>query len=321
MTTRALHLRRERREGEGLDLRFSLCGMVAVDVTDSHVEVTCRVCQRRMRDAPREDVAETYGVEVAVQRGRALLTTQDRRAIERSRRGEENERPRWGTLAAAWQQWARVVDDGAPVRSTSDPGRFGQAMGAGGGTVRTPGGRDDIVDFERALVRACVPLMVGPIEVGAELVRAIVEARMGGKRVWSRTEGRKAGVWRRVPQTYEAIAESLGDGWTRRHVTLVVRHVTREMTEDLVARGVLEARELRRGGRTEAAEMRIPGYDLESWKEIAAHLQTSVSTAQRAAASRGLPVRTSSTGFVYARRADLDAWSARQVEQAAKESA
>lgn len=322
MTARALHLRRERREGEGLDLRVSLCGMIAVDVTDSHVEVTCRVCQRRMRAMRRDEPVsdETYGVEVAVHRGRALLTTQDRRAIERSRRGEENERPRWGTLAAAWQQWARVVDDGAPVRSTSDPGRFGQAMGAGGGTVRTPGGRDDIVDFERALVRACVPLSVGPIEVGADLVRAIVEARAAGNRVWSPTMGRKAGTWRRVPQTYEAIAESLGDGWTKRHVTLVVRHVTREMTEDLVARGVLEARELRRGGRTEAAEMRIPGYDLESWKEIAAHMQTSVSTAQRAAASLGLPVRTSSTGRVYARRAEIDAWSSRQVERA-KESA
>jgi hypothetical protein len=192
-------------------------------------------------------------------------------------------------------------------------------MGAGGGTVRTPGGRDDIVDFERALVRACVPMTVGAEEVSAELVRFIVEARMGGKRVWSRTEGRKAGTWRRVPQTYEAIAETLGDGWTKRHVTLVVRHVTREMTEDLVARGVLEARELRRGGRTEAAEMRIPGYDLEGWKEIAAHMQTS-ERAARSYVSRGLPVRTSSTGRVYAQRAEIDAWSTRQVERA-KENA
>ena len=43
MTARALHMRRPRREGEGHDLRFSVCGMVAVDVTESHVEVTCRL--------------------------------------------------------------------------------------------------------------------------------------------------------------------------------------------------------------------------------------------------------------------------------------
>jgi hypothetical protein len=65
--------------------------------------------------------------------------------------------------------------------------------------------------------------------------------------------------------------------------------------------------------------MRIPGYDLEGWKEIAAHMQTS-ERAARSYVSRGLPVRTSSTGRVYAQRAEIDAWSTRQVERA-KENA
>lgn len=297
--TRALHMRRERRSGEGLDLRFSLCGFAAVSVTDSVVEVTCKLCRERLAAIPAPVVDERIGETRVVERGAHVLDAHAAGVIAKERRGELDDAPRWRTLGAAFRQWHAVVRDGASVRSSSDPDRFGHRAQTSGGAVRTPGGRDDVLDFERGLERACaVPVR----DVG---------------RVPTEREQRAALVGRYIEElTFQQIADDLGDGWTRRQVALVLRGLSRAMIEDLAARGVLEAGELRRGARParEEERMRIPGYDLEGWKEIAAHLGCSEDTAQRRARSAGLPVREVDVSRrVVANRAALDAWMAAQV--------
>lgn len=318
MSARALHMRRPRQTGEGLDLRFSLCGMVAVDVTDSHVEVTCRLCRRALADVPAAPVdVEVYGVEAPAVQGVSALSPAGRRAIERSVRGEEAEGPRWRSLEAAFAHRARVVDDGAPVRSTSDPGRFGhRAQVSGGGAVRTPGGRDDVIELERAILRAtpCPMTLALGIVADVETQRAALDLRLAGKRVRVQTVGRKASVVQRRALTLADVVEEMGGAWTVRQVGLMLRRIRAAMTEDLVARGLLAASELRRGGRVpKEATMRVPGYDLEGWKEIAGVLGVSVRTAQVYAEQRGLPVARTTTGMVRASSAAVRSWAASQA--------
>lgn len=323
--TRALHMRRPRQPGEGLDLRFSLCGMVAVDVTDEAVSVTCRLCRRALADAAARSavaaVVEVLGVEAPAVRGAHALTSAARRAVERSRRGEDQgEAPRWRTLEAAYAHWARVLDDGAPVRSSSDPGRFergGQDPTSGGGAVRTPSGRDDVADLGMAETRAVSrPLSVGPHAVGSERQRAILRARYMGRPVHVQTTGLAARVTQRRPMLLDEIAAEMGADWTPHQVAIVVRRLSLAMREDLVARGVLDRAELRRGTRAakESDEMRVPGYDLEGWKAIADAIGTSVRTAQEHAKLRGLPICTTTTGGVRASSATLRSWLTAQIQ-------
>lgn len=290
--TRALHMRRERQPGEGLDLRVSLCGMLAVDLAGTAVEVTCRLCRARMAAVPVPVVEERIGEELAVLRGAHLLSASDREAIARSHRGEESERPRWRSLPAAFAMWHRVTRDPVSVRSSSDPARFGQRVSGGGGAVRTPGGRDDVLEVERGLSRAVSNVAL--VGVGREPTVRERQRIMTGRYV--------------ERLTYQQIADDLGDGWTRTQVGIVLRALSRAMVEDLAARGVLELGEVRRGGRVERSDaMRIPGYDLEGWKAIADHLGVHETTARTRLAAEGLPIVVA-RGKVYATKAGLDAW-------------
>jgi len=315
--TRALHLRRPRQDGEGLDLRFSLCGMVAVDVTDEAVAVTCRLCRRSMLDAAARSAAVATaealdGLWRRPTRGASRLTAAQARAIERSVAGDDGEptRARFRGWAALHEHRARVVDDGCPVRSTSDPGRFGARSHSSGGAVRMPSGRDDVIEVDRALAAATAhPRIIGPhrLEQAAQL--AIYLARSEGRPLVGRiAEGRKGLVTTRAPLSAEQVAERLGNGWTAHHVGMLVRGIRADAGPILARKGILPSRAAEEG-----ETVRIPGYDLDGWKEIADALGCSVSSAQRAR-SRGLPVReVAGTGRVVASRSEVQSWLASQV--------
>lgn len=299
---RALHMRRDRQPGEGLDLRVSLCGMLAVNLAGSAVEVTCRLCRGRMAAVPAPEHDERIGEERQVTPGATALSVTGRRAIERSQRGEEGEAPRWRSLDAAFAMRRRVLLDGAPIRSSSDPDRFGhRVQTSGGGAVRTPSGREDVIGLDVAVERATR----GPVDVAPGVTFPVVTQR--------------AILFLRFDErlSMRQIADDLGGPWTAHHVSLMLRRLRATMVEDLVSRGVLEARELRRGGREKTeATMRIPGYDLEGWKEIAAHLGVHETTARTRLVSEGLPVVTA-RGKVFATKAGLDAWTRAQIRAVA----
>lgn len=63
--------------------------------------------------------------------------------------------------------------------------------------------------------------------------------------------------------------------------------------------------------------MRIDGYDLDGWKEIAEAVGCSVDTAQRYYARDALPVaKVGPSGRVIASRSEIEAWKRRQVSAA-----
>jgi len=313
---RALHMRRERQAGEGLDLRHSLCGMVAVDVTEDAVSVTCQLCRRAMVDAAARSAAvaavEVLGVEERIRPRPRWLTVAQRRIVERSIAGEDAEptRSRYRGWAALHEHRSRVVDDGCPVRSSSDPSRFGARTQSSGGAVRMPSGRDDVIEVDRVLEQVTrAPRVIGPhrLEQAAQL--AIYLARTEGRPLVGRiAEGRKGIVTTRAPLSAEQVAERLGGDWTAHHVGMLVRGIRADAGPILVCKGILPSRVAEEG-----ETVRIPGYDLDGWKEIADALGCSVSSAQRAR-SRGLPVReVAGTGRVVASRSEVQSWLASQV--------
>lgn len=315
--TRALHMRRPRQSGEGLDLRVSLCGMVAVDVTDEAVGVTCRLCREALRrTAAAETVpSEVLGVEVPVTPRPRRLSALQRRIVERSIAGEDGEetRSRFRSWAALHEHHARVTDDGCPVRSTSDPGRFGARAMASGGAVRMPSGRDDVIEVDRVLRAATATTRrIGPHVLEQEAQLAIYLARCEGRPLVGRTgPGRKGTLVTRSPMTAAEVAQALGGEWTAHHVGMLVRAIRADAAPIMVRKGILPARAMR-----EEREMRIDGYDLDGWKEIADVVGCSVDTAQRHASARALPVVRLSTGRVIAIRSEIEAWKRRQVSAA-----
>lgn len=309
--TRALHMRRA--TGEATDMRVSLCGMLAVDVTDDATEVTCMLCRRALeRDADAAAV-EHLGEERRVVPKPRTLAAWQRRIVERSIAGEDacETRARFPSWEALHEHCARVIDDGCPVRSSSRPERFAVRVQPSG-AVRTPSGREDIIEVERVLRAATAkPRRIGPHVLGQEAQLAIYLARCEGRPLVGRTaEGRKGTITRRVPMSAEDVARAIGGDWTARHVGMLVRAVRADAGPMMAAKGILPARV--RQDRQER-DMRVDGYDLEGWKEIAAVIGKSEDTAQRYERDYGLPVVRLRTGRVIAKRADVCAWKLRMA--------
>ena len=288
-------------------------------VTDVHADVTCRLCLARFPAlAPHEVAPEAYGVEAAAVVGTREVPAVGLRAVERSIAGDDDcgPRARFRGWAQLHEHCARVRDDGSPVRSTSDPGRFGARAQTSGSAVRLPSGRDDVIEVERVLARATAHGARDPRggtrdRLSSSMTLAVYLLRCEGRPLVERIAAdRKGLVVRRVELSADQVAERLGDGWTAHHVGLLVRAVRAVAGPMLEAKGILPAR----ATREESESMRIDGYDLEGWKEIADALGVSEATARRYQ-DAGLPVAVvGGSGRIVANRSAVCAWNCARVQ-------
>lgn len=295
------------------------CGIVG-KVTKVRERVTCRVCLQRMA-AP---VEAGIGVERAVVGGARSLPPDALAIVERSKLGaDEAQRARFGSWAALHELHAAVVDDGSPVRSSSDPSRFGSRVSTSARPARGVG-RDDIVAIDLALQRACsAGVYVAGVLVGHAEVLAVYLARCEGQPFGARiAEQRKGRVTRRLGCSAEDVAKQWGNGHTAHHVAQLVREVRRRALPLMVRAGLME------GNDTEEATMNVPGFDLNGWKEIAGALGVSVPTATRYARASTDPLPIAHVGTadaacrsVIAKRADVTAWMVRRVTHVAGSAA
>lgn len=312
MTAR-VHLLRDRQEGP---LRFGACG-ISGKVTTAHGEVTCRACMRRMAKHVVINVhpgnTEGLGQERLVTGGARSIPASAKRIIEESRAGSVERRARFGSWASLHDLHAAVVDDGSPVRSSSDPSRFGSRVSTSARPARGVG-RDDIVAIDLALQRACsAGVYVAGVLVGHAEVLAVYLARCEGQPFAGRiAEQRKGRVTRRLGCSAEDVAKQWGGGHTAHHVALLVREVRRRALPLLVRAGLME-------GDSEEVAMNVPGFDLQGWKEIAHVIGVAEITAKRCAHSSPdpLPVSrvtlTGKAGSVVAKREEVLAWMGRRV--------
>lgn len=297
-------------------LAIGACG-IAGRVSRDVDAVTCRICQRH---APAAD--ERIGEERRVVGGARSLPADALAIIARSRVGiDESSRARFGSWASLHELHAAVVDDGSPVRSSSDPSRFGSRVSTSARPARGVG-RDDMIGIDIALERACSSGMyVGAVFVSAGEVLAVYLARTEGRPFAARiADKRKGRVTRRVACSAEDVAEQWGEGRTAHHVALLVREVRRRAKPLLVRMGLLPTTS------EKESDMLINGREIEGAelvgaKAIAGHIRRSEAFVRKytRANEDPLPARRSRGGELVVSRAALEAWARRfmGVESAA----
>lgn len=192
------------------------------DAAVTHVEVTCRLCLAKMaRQAKAQHVATTIAAAVWSSK-QAPLTRNDHAILRRSIEGvPEATGPRWFSVSRALEHAGRVLLDGAPVRSSSDPDRYGVLPQRSIGEVPTPAaiaGREDVIavllSIDRAADDCAAAVALGrlgvPLDLDADDFRTILWWSTQGERVWTRTHPeRKGGHWRFATRSLGDIADVL----------------------------------------------------------------------------------------------------------------
>lgn len=253
--------------------------------------------------------------------------------------------PRWGSARAAILDYARHVTYGATAKSPSaiharlvdehrpasstlapreEPVRYDQSAAVW------------VTEVARALDAAyevpwCVHVSPQRVEIPTGYCRTILLLRVCGKPVKQALDrtagdapGERAGdtakAWRhtRIVQWVEQSASQLADdvsGYVGAEVTVgvigsVVKHGLRSVTTALAGAGLVP--EPRRREESESMASNDPGK-LAGEKEVAAYLDLgSVSSVREWARKRGLPLRKTPSGRVYAIKAEVDEWRREQ---------
>lgn len=306
--TRIVHA--ERTPGE------AACGQSRVETTPTRTEVTCGACL--LLAAPE---VETWpvGEERDVDRGAYKLTAREAKLVTQSIAGddEHGDRWRWRSLAAAFAQYVRVIDDGTPIRSS-----FRDEMPVQGGTGNTRStGREEVIAVEVALDSAFgAPRTFRDVTLSPEEQLAIYKlvrfGRVEQKRI---APGKKGTIRIRVPCSATDVAElEYGGRLTRHEIGIVVSAGNRAIAAHLEEKRELRPRptsDARVTTRAEGDEMaKVPGYELEGLKDIAQHLDLSETTVKRLMArqTRPLPV-VKYLSFILAKKAEVDAWRADEI--------
>lgn len=276
MTRRAMHMLAPALPGDGREsAKRTACGqrdlgdvgLARYETTPHAGDVTCRACRRALRRVRLAEVvvrAMTAPVAPAVHAERQRpLSRADLEVMLRDIRGEPDDPgPRWRSVRGALEHEARVVLDGAPVRSSSDPDRYGVLPQRSVGEVPTPqaiAGREDVIAVRQSIdaaglacAEACA---LGLIPTGVALTPAdfvlVLRWTHQGEPVRQRiVESRKGMIERLVPRTPAHIAAELasrhgGADVTETQVKIAARAVTGAFADALRRRGELRAARIR----------------------------------------------------------------------------
>lgn len=298
-------MRRDRYDGEGLDMRFGLCGLPGVEVTDDPGLVRCRLCRKRM--APSAAPVAPVVVEAApfvpsgpvpledVQ-GAHTIEPWEEAIIERSRPGDDtNGRPRWSSLDKAIAKTNQIKATSSSIRSSWKEEQLS------GGSVRTLDGREDVLQVDLAIERAfTTPGTIGPAPMSPrELTSILVDVLRHGLEPSS---------------IAHRLSEAHGYPITEKQVRQWIAFAKGRVREQLEAKGVIEKTKPRPSVESKEAPM-AGDYEIEGWKQIAAVLNRSDIACRRYAMRETDPLPVvDQMGRVAAKRADLLAWLARQTK-------
>lgn len=288
-----------------------------------NVETGCSFCREKLIEASRHDVIPQVWQHADV--------------VAREMRGELDDGPRpWPTWRGAVRSYVAWQDNGASLRSSSDPGRF-EAIPSG--FTGIPGGDQGQRQAERlawvgqamstALVGGFITttfpqvLRLLPLECLQILVTVVcgrdVDARTGGSGRWTKQRIRV-----RLPITDDPdvppekrrsahaiiaaeVSERTGIEVTAGHVGAIEREGGRTIQAALQARGLVLHADTSIEEREAVVAEKITPWDLEGWDEIATALDVDVSTAKRYEKEHRLPIDRYGGG-VRAESAKLRAW-------------
>lgn len=308
-----LHLRRDRYDGEGLDIAFGLCGIQTVHVTEDPGLVRCKLCRARMDAASAPSSTPTIDAPFAPGPARPVAelggtSTVDPRIERIAARaysvltGREDA-PRWRTLDAALAMWRRVRADESPIRSGWKAEQESRSEGA----VRTTHGRDEFIEVDRLFALAFAEDVV--IRSGTHILRLTRAEACEVLRSVS-AEERDATDWAELLMARDRYA-------TRELVGQAIQRGRAAMRAALEAKGLVEKRARRVSERTEGDAMAAPmGFDLDGWKEILPLLGMTEATARERMMREDDPLPiTPWCGRVIAVKSEIAAWLGREAQR------
>jgi len=297
----------------------SLCGMMAFECTDRPEDVTCAWCTKKLRKPipfhqrprPLSSVGAVDSNGVRFDDPNRIGCTVELRIDDRIAN-----RRRWRTWQSAVTQMHQWRDDGYPIKSTSDPGRF---EGLTPGKAEADGDRAQRVAGEFAIVSKLIDEAYRNAIVLSEVPRRVI----GQKACELVLELCTAGAPRPSPRPRQELSRpeiaslleavcgfnvTAGDVWT------VFRVGGNYVEEGLYSRGLISDRDM---GLIDMVEINLP-FDLDGWDEIAGALKMSVSAARRLQrrAEDPLPAKMLH-GRIRAKKAELEAWYEREMNRAA----
>mgnify|MGYP001607826416 FL=1 len=343
MTRRALHMLAPNLPGDASDARRALCGETdrkyrRVDMTPDSALVLaenladrgCERCRKKLREAVAARALRSLGIAPAAHaQKQAPLSRALHAIIGRSIRGETEDGPRWSSAHRALEHEARVVLDGAPVRSSSDTERFGILPQQSKGEAPVPAaiaGREDVIAVRVSIDRACRAcadaVAIGTIGCGAAFDAADFELVLRwltqGEPVWQQTAPARKGRVQMLRQrdALEVAGELTlrrGHAVTERQVAIAYRAVLAAFSETLRATGELRAA---RPKAEREAKMAAPEGWVETWESIAKVVGRSVDTCQRLAKREENPLPVGEyLSRAAAKVEELEAWKRREVER------
>ena len=325
MTKRVLHMWAPNQPGDGKHATRALCGVVGgrahriVTVDDATLVLAenvdhrprCKLCRVRLREQIAAEALRRAGIAPAVHAQRqAPLSRAMHAIIDRSYRGEVEERVPWVSLDASLDHLGPMFADGRSIRSSSCPDRFGVKAQTSKGVSDPANGWDNATDWDHALDR-----------VTQRIANAVDSGALLGGVEWSTSQLRALVFWRTDVDTLAAKV-----GRTPRQTQRARALVRGAFVYELVRIGLVPRPravvEVTYGGitvlereRAKRENMAAPeGYDVETWESIGRVVGRSEDTCQRLAArdEDPLPIERYG-GRTIARRADLAAWVQREV--------
>lgn len=329
MTRRVLHMWAPNQPGDGKHATRALCGAVGgrahriVTVDDATLVLAenvdhrprCKLCRARLREQIAAEALRRAGIAPAAHATKqAPLSRAMHAIIDRSFRGEVEERAPWVTLDALLDHVLPVLEDGRAIRSSSDTDRFGVMPQTSKRGSDPANGWDNVINFEHALSK-----------VTRRVVEAVDAGDLLGGVAWSQSH-LAALVLRRAD--VDTLAAEVGR--TPRQTQRARAMVRGAMLYELVRIGLLPRPrrmvEATHGGikvlerereRREATMAAPEGWDLDGWKEIGRVVGKSEDTCQRLAGRDDDPLPIDRfLGRPIAKRADVIAWVRREVERA-----
>lgn len=299
--------------------KLGICGHMPTDpkyFTNDMGQTTCKLCLKLLEHAvkvPAVPAEVIYPYPVPASR----YTTAGIRTALEVRAEFRGERPQWSTWQSFLDSYIRLVDDGAGLKSTSNPNRFeGHSpsfeVPSGDQAQRAAGEYAFAVKILETAFTDGLKLSDVPCRVLTQMqCHLLLEQRVAGRRI---APTRKGGVWTRVPWQLRELAETaskqVGFDVSAGDVHRVFIEGGRQIEELLLARRLISHRD----ARLREAEVTInKPWDLEGLKEIAGLLGCSADTITRWSEMEDdpFPLRRF-MGRIVASRAEVEAWVKRQ---------
>lgn len=296
-------------------LPTSICGMSGGEQTKSVELVTCALCKRELQEQEIPMHAPHVLDLAAGERVGCRVALEIRREIA--------DGVRWSNWTQPVREYFVARDEGAPLRSTSDPSRF-QGMtpsGKGAEGDRAQRKAEELAVVSKELDAA----FDGPFELSSipqrrlsvETCKAIIELTTAGMYVAS-TGLRREMTTHEVADFVQGVC---GFVVTVGNIRSVRMAGGRRIEDGFVRRGIVARRD---PGLVEHDMAKIETeFDLTGWKAIAEAIDRSVSSAQRLAEDETdpLPVANYGKGTVVASTREVREWLVRYINRGRRTAA